>query len=325
MIASQEDGAWTSALDWASKLTGLSWIHVENPKALAGQNKLKLIEGPNQERFALRLSPIQASWSRSGAWIRSRMIAAGYRMPIEVGHQELSEHGLIASLQTRVPGEDLELVWARLSHEQAMGVARDVARLVGASREIFSELSSSRGWGRFAPPDGSAERGGHLIHDGHRFCQEWLAWVAPKARDVGGINSSLIERVERRAETLEAHWEDVQARAFVWDAAERNVMIEKGIFQGLVDQDELMMGDPWAAPALAWACLDQLGAPWAQDYAMEWAQVWGGHQGDVDRMRLMAALFALQSAAKSGRKLPDGRSHQGPGNESLERLTRWSD
>lgn len=111
--------------------------------------------------------------------------------------------------------------------------------------------------------------------------------------------------------------------AFVWDAAERNVMIQNGQFCGLVDQDELCMGDKWMAPGLALATLSILEVPWAHKYAMRWVANWHGGTDEISRMILYAILFTFSAAAKTGRILPDGRIAAGIPNGLIKTLCNY--
>lgn len=62
---------------------------------------------------------------------------------------------------------------------------------------------------------------------------------------------------------------------------------------------------------LALATLSILGVPWAYQYAMRWAANWHGGTDEITRMVLYAAIFTVQTAAKAGRILPDGRIQGG--------------
>lgn len=118
------------------------------------------------------------------------------------------------------------------------------------------------------------------------------------------------------------------ADAFVWDVAERNVLVLNGQWAGLVDQDTLLVGDRMMAPALARAALERLGCPWARRYETTWLNHWeamAGEGGTLPARRRKAVyrvLFSAQIASKAGRVLPDGRIEPRTPSGLLDNLIR---
>lgn len=79
----------------------------------------------------------------------------------------------------------------------------------------------------------------------------WLVdWAGPQALEIGTIEKEESDLVKQLLNRQKEKLNMVQINAHVWDAAERNLMIENKQFCGLVDQDELFMGDKWMAQAL---------------------------------------------------------------------------
>lgn len=293
-----------SALEWSSKITGLHWKKIEPPKALAGQNKILILTTEKGISAVLRISPATAPWARSGLYIKERLLKAGHAVPVEIAATKLMDTPFWASLQSVVPGEDLICCWQNLNQAQAASVATDVAHLVLDSVTIFKDLEPDGHFGRFAPPTGEKS---NRSKDWPMFCQEWLDWAGGRALAVEQVDKKDMACLQEAIKRIEPVLRAASIKTFIFDAGARNVMIKNGQYAGLVDQDELMIGDPWVAPALALSELSICGAPWIEHYALSWAHAWNGNKTDMSKMYLYAALWNLQAAAKTGRILPDGR------------------
>lgn len=292
------------SLAWAEAASGLKWSKVELPKATAGQNKVLMLTSSHGSRAVLRVTPAAAPWARSGVWIKERLLGAGFVVPKEMTSTRFDEFSVWASLLSVVPGEDLACCWQSITESQALVLACAVGHLVSTSFELFEDCPPDGSYGRFAPPKGLKS---NQSKNWLGFCQEWLDWAGRNAQSAGQIDAGDLLMVQEVINKRACSLSTTPIRAFVWDTGDRNVMVSGGRFSGLVDQDELMMGDPWCAPALALSQLSIRGVPWARSYALSWAKAWGGTEDDVSNMSLYAALWAIQIAAKAGKVLPDGR------------------
>ena len=58
------------------------------------------------------------------------------------------------------------------------------------------------------------------------------------------------------AQYMEENFRKVKSKPFLWDASERNVLVEKGKISGIVDVDEICFGDPLLVIALTSTCLE---------------------------------------------------------------------
>ena len=72
------------------------------------------------------------------------------------------------------------------------------------------------------------------------------------------------------AENMEHELRAIHARPFLWDASERNVIIDNNKIAGIVDVDDLCFGDPLFVLALTYVALENEGHDTL--YADYWAE-----------------------------------------------------
>lgn len=290
---------------WVGETLGipLADVAVERPRALAGLNDVWILSVDGAPRFVLRSTPVGARDSAvSGIRIRKALALAGISVPRSIATTSTIAGYSLCELMTHVPGDDLAIAWEGMSHPQAMALAATAARTVALSTALFPDAGPREGWGRHAV-GGTAMtfEGPWLV-----FLHEWLDWVAQR----GEANETILpEQTQALARAFDANpgWPAVARETFIWDVAERNVMVKDGRWSGLVDQDSLMTGDRFVAPALARVALTKIGCPWADDYADCWMDAWQASAVARANERLYAGLYAMQIACKVGRELPDGR------------------
>ena len=304
-----------AGLDWAQGILGSEVVGTEQPAGLGGQNRVRIVSAANGRVVVLREgSPDFEADFRSGLEIRARLRSAGVIVPASIGCRAGSGKVGPMELMERLPGADLEVVASTMSGAQARAIARRAAGVVSVSCTLFEAQAPAAKFGR----DRLGECAPHATWPD--ACDAWLGAVRADAARFGVAIEPWIGRAALRLRAMRASLCGVPRKAFVWDVAERNVMVEQGTWSGLVDQDTLHTGDPLIVPALARVALARRGAPWADAYSREWLRLWRvGPEGRV-RVRLYEALYALQFAVKAGRVLPDGRHEPALPEGMLERF-----
>jgi hypothetical protein len=310
MIVPTQANAFPSELsDWFASHIGEEIVKVENAAGMAGQNRVWKVTTPSRLELVIRCgSPERHLFSLSGIEIRRHLLDAKIAVPLSL---VVSENGEIpgfgiCEIMTVVDGEDLEIAWPSLSKTQFLDLAINAADAVKASidqmthhRELPINGFGFCRWGAFQP-----------VSSWWAWCENWLNWVANLGARNGTVTNEQVDRL-RAGLTASRHLiEQVtleQAKTFVWDVAERNVMVQSGRWSGLVDQDVVMVGDPMIAPALARIALEQAGCSWVQEHERAWMSRWNASADDEKRSSIYKALFAMQFAAKAGQELPDGR------------------
>jgi Phosphotransferase enzyme family len=296
--------------NWVFHKLGSEVTGVSKPSALAGQNQVWRIKTANGRSFILRCgSPERSRFSTSGIAIRRHLEDAGVVVPKSIrvsGDGEVHGFG-VCEIMSIVDGDDLEIVWPTLSDDQAMQLAvnageavmASVRHMTGHAEHPVSGFGFCR-WGDTQPAD-----------TWWSWCAQWLKWVSRMGTKNGTIAPDQVVKVKLAMWDFRHLIDQISlenAKTFIWDVAERNVMVSAGAWSGLVDQDVVMVGDPMVAPALARVALERSGATWAQEYEQTWAAIWSVGTQEMKRASIYRALFALQMAAKGGRTLPDGRT-----------------
>lgn len=291
---------------WGSRALGkpLTFFEVERPKLPGFKNDVWYFTAHDKRKYVLRSAPPgQETRARSGMKIRDSMSKSGVIVPRTVANTDQIPDYSICELMTRVPGTDLETAWPQLSIEDAKGIAEMAAQTVDISILAFGQEDQVKGWGRHYFGDENAA----LDETWGEFCHEWLLWIEQRGTDNKTVTVEQTATLEKSMLLVKDELDKVNRSIFVWDVAERNVMVDRGQYSGLVDQDSLMAGDRFVVPALARVSLAKIGCTWADEYADQWLQTWEATSKDRDLETIYAALFALQLATKVGETLPDGK------------------
>ncbi len=129
------------------------------------------------------------------------------------------------------PGTDLGLALPGMSQQEQELVARQVMEF---ERRVAT-LPEGHGYG-YA---GIGERAPHV---------SWRGAIALGAFSQGyspsGIDGALVERMETILDSCEAYLEGVRPTCFLDDLTTKNVIVDEGVLQGVIDFDVVCYGDP---------------------------------------------------------------------------------
>ena len=211
---------------------------------------------------------------RSCSLIRRECKRLGIRVPLTVGAPREWSGGA-AVLMSRLRGED----HGRAIQSRAMdarNIGRQVARIVAQSRGLAqASPEHSVGFGRhlFGQP-GPASSNAEV----YRLWGAHLRGREPEIDD-------LMDGIQELADA----WLPLAPRTTqVWDVGDRNVMVEgTDRVVGLVDQVDMVTGDPMFVPGFCSAMLGDIHS-WdhVDDYLRGWVEEWQADEGEQARIAL---------------------------------------
>jgi len=171
-----------------------------------------------------------------------------------------------------IEGEDLGYALAGMTHPQRIMLASQV---VGIQRKVV-ELPEGTGFG-WTP-----------IGQPGPFAN----WLEIVTRDLGRLSPKFQERLSPILAQLESEITAVRPVPFLDDLTVKNVIIQEGRLQGIVDLDHICYGDPlfWLALAETTVMLD-VGEE-ATDYSNELRRLWLIEARSCGRLGFYEALFA---------------------------------
>ena len=227
----------------------------------------------------------------NGIHIASQLMKEGLPFPATLAFDVEGKFSQYPSaLMEIIAGRDLEHVLDTLSEQQAQTIAMQAAHAVQVSTKVFS------GGLGIADP-----RFGCKLHeiDYH----ESVNWYANRVFDRFDLKFDWPHSSAHRERFLCAFEElpRIAPEMFIWDMAERNIMIDGGQLTGFVDQDSLLTGDRLDTAAMSSAFLAGLGVQHAEAYTRAWLKEWGalGDSGAVGRFLVYRALHVVNSIAPS--------------------------
>ncbi len=166
-----------------------------------------------------------------------------------------------ALLMKRLPGDDLCNVYSTLTDLDKRNLAQEIVRIQALTTSLpdgpgygiavsYEQLPENNSWYDFLL--------GRLL-----LCEENIKKNAIFA-------AHLVTKAIAIAKTIEDDLASITPRPFLWDASERNVIIDKGKITGIVDVDEVCFGDPLFVIGLTHVALENEGHDTL--YTDYWAQ-----------------------------------------------------
>ncbi len=153
-------------------------------------------------------------------------------------------------LMLRLPGNDLCNVYSQLTALNKRHLANEMVKIQAMTSSL---------------PDGSS----YGITDSYERVTEHISWhnfLAHRLhlfdeiiRKNGMFNNLEMGKVFSILKDLENEFSSVRASPFLWDASERNVIVDNGEISGIVDVDEICFGDPLFVLGLTYSALENEG------------------------------------------------------------------
>lgn len=164
-------------------------------------------------------------------------------------------------LMMRLPGTDLCNIYASLTDSDKKNLAREMVNI----QSLTNHLPDGPGYGITASYE-------QIPKD-----QSWYDFLMNRLllfKDIIEKNAiydeHYVNKVIAIAQSMENEFRSIRPRPFLWDASERNVIIDKGKITGIVDVDDICFGDPLLVIALTAVALEHDGYDTA--YTDYWAQ-----------------------------------------------------
>ena len=138
---------------------------------------------------------------------------------------------------SKIAGKDIGDVIADLSDEQLKNIAVEVSNIFDKTRTIPSSEKFGLVWGDFTEfSDTWTER-----------MKIWIEETIERGKKTGIINDDLQAILKNLLAENKDYFDKVRPITYLGDISSKNVMINDGVFAGVVDLDGLTQGDPLEA------------------------------------------------------------------------------
>lgn len=249
-------------------------------------NAIYRAELPDGRPVALRVSPHHAAFVATGRNL-DFLRELGLPVAAVLGAGPTAAGGSFIILSW-IPGRDLQFELAGMSPEQMTRVAQAITgfqKRVGTLPE-----STGFGWAPIGKNPGPAT---------------WAEIFGAPATDPIPAGAPPIEHLRGRLRAVrravEPHFARVRPVCFLDDLTIKNVLVEDGTLQGVIDFDSVCYGDPMLAIGSTLALIAAEIGPAGRFYGEELVRCWNPSGDELRAIRFYAALWAigLLSAAEA--------------------------
>lgn len=191
----------------------------------------------------------------------------------------------------RLPGVDLQDVYAELSSKEKHTLAGSVAHIQAS----VATIPPGRGFGHTFS---------YECEPAHHSWQSFIAAHLGRSKErmeKSGIGSrECLHLAERRIRDLSSYLDSVEPLPFLDDATTKNVLVQNGALSGIVDVDSVCFGDSLLTVALTQtALLDQ-------GFDLEYIKAWVSRLNPTplqrDALKFYSMLFCLDFVGEMGQK-----------------------
>lgn len=152
-----------------------------------------------------------------------------------------------ALLMNRLPGNDLCNVYDHLTDAEKRSLAKEIVTI----QTMTNALPEGYGYGIMDSYEQKPE-----AKSWYEFLENRLHLFMDIIRKNAVFDADEIKKVIVIASDLKEELSTVRPRPFLWDASERNVIVNQGKISGIVDVDDLCFGDPLFVLALTHVALE---------------------------------------------------------------------
>jgi len=252
--------------------------------------------------YVIRLArPERKSQLEDGLYWQKRLEKIGVPLPKIYSSGEIEQYPFV--IYQRLPGADLEEIYATLSSEVRKQISHTVADI---QRKIHT-LDDPR----FQKVLPWSKRLQVVLHRSeHEILQKGL------------FDKQYVASLQRRLSRYENYLTSVEPVAFLYDTSVRNVIVYKGEVSGLIDVDDVWFGDPLLA--IGRGKTISLLMQEETDYISYWCEYLNLSDLQMQIVNLYALLYCIRFMGTSGQKLNGNLSVQTRSDnvEHLERVTR---
>ncbi|EHL32625.1 phosphotransferase family protein [Legionella drancourtii] len=144
---------------------------------------------------------------------------------------------LCYQIQSKIEGQDLGVVIESLNQTELMGLAREIATIFSKVKTLPVTTQFGVIWG-----------GDNDVSDS--WAERMKLWIQESIKH-GRLTGIMNQQFEGIAKDLyrnyETYFDSIKPTMYYGDICSKNVMINQGVFNGLVDLDGLTQGDPLEA------------------------------------------------------------------------------
>jgi aminoglycoside phosphotransferase (APT) family kinase protein len=240
---------------------------------------------PDRRAVALRVSPHPAAFASTR---RNLEVLRGLGLPVaEVLGAGGTDTGGSFILLSWIPGRDLQIELARMSPEQMTRVAQAVT---GCQKRVGT-LPQGAGFG-WSPIGGKA---------GAASWTEIFGAPAPGPVATGATAlDQLRGRLRAAREPVEPYLARVRPVCFLDDLTIKNVLVEGGTLQGIIDLDSVCYGDPLLAVGSTLTLIAAEVGEAGRFYGEELIRCWNPGPDELRAIRFYAALWSIGLLSAAG-------------------------
>jgi aminoglycoside phosphotransferase (APT) family kinase protein len=251
---------------------------------------VKLVDGRHVVVRISRRDDVEAA--RGAICWSSLLRPKGVPLP-ELLHADLSmtRYAFPVIVLERLPGDDLGIVYGRLSRL----ALRAVAERLAAIQAIVTALPSGRGYGYATSYDEEFP---------HASWGEAVAASITRGRSriraAGVVNEDVVDAVEAAAGRFAGYFARIEPVPFLHDITTKNVIVHEGRLSGIVDVDDLCFGDPLLLLGLIrMALLAQGLDPF---YVEQWREIMRPDAEQTAAIDLYTALYCIDFMSELGQR-----------------------
>ncbi len=187
-----------------------------------------------------------------------------------------------ALLMKRLPGNDLINVYGGLKDSEKRSLAEEIVK-IQAMATYLPEGASYGITDSYEHPTG--------FNTWFEFLMQRLHFYEAQVAANHVFEPAKVSKVISIANKMKDELKSIRATPFLWDASERNVMVQHGKITGIVDVDELCFGDPLFVIALTSAALELEGHDTI--YTDHWATFMDLDQKAKQRLAFYRLFYAV--------------------------------
>ena len=155
-------------------------------------------------------------------------------------------------LMMRLPGDDLINIYPYLTDVDKKNLANEMVSI----QALCTRLPEGPCYGILDSYDVVTTDNSWVGNTWYEFLLKRLEQCRVMITKLAVFNPHLATQVMHIAKDMQENLDKVRPTAFLWDASERNVIINHGKISGIVDVDEICFGDPLFVIALTSTCLE---------------------------------------------------------------------
>jgi aminoglycoside phosphotransferase (APT) family kinase protein len=192
-------------------------------------------------------------------------------------------------IQSKIEGKDLGLVIETMSDEQLRDLAKEIASIFKKVATIPSSSKFGLIWG-----GGATE----LSDTWTERMRIWIDESKERGEPTGVMDEYLSNLAEKIYSDYKSYFDFITPVVYYGDISSKNVMIDNGAFNGLVDLDGLTQGD--YLEAVGRIKLSWYGTPYGEIYTNALIEKLGLNEEQKKMVTMYAMLNAIAWACENG-------------------------